>query len=69
MRTYLKVQGNDLIEESSHILYLHKTSQHVDDRNNTDRQMNAWYILKGISVFFFDRHTLKFLELKCNPTN
>ena len=33
--------------------------------------MHNWYILEQsfIFIFFSDHRTLKFLEMKCNPTN
>ena len=42
----------------------------VIGKTNSDRQTNKWYILGPCSplIFFPDRRTLKFLEVKCNPT-
>ena len=37
--------------------------------NYFDRRTNNWNVLGPSSIFFPDRCTLKFLEMKCNPAN
>ena len=40
------------------------------NKNYFDGRMNNWYIFGPSSIFFFpDCRTLKFLKMKCNPTN
>ena len=48
-----------------------KSYQILEIKNCFDRIMNNWYILEQSFILFFfsDHRTLKFLEMKCNPTN
>ena len=49
------------------LVYL-KLLKHVISRNNMIRWTNTLYIL-GLTSIFSDDCTLKFLQVKCNPTN